>query len=632
MAPLVLTSYKGLIAPCASLGAFRPHPRIDFRQAPSRGRAKRVERKPHALVRPSALARRRGAVPRSASSPRFTEEDGPLLSRRPGISPRRPRAHLPLGPRLQARPSASSRASSWACGSPPRSSTTARRPSFGRTCTSWPRSCSCSGRSTTWATRSCRSGGCASTCPRRTSYLTPSATYSLLIGIKKFTMPPEGKYFESEKAAYVMAVVTAVLLVVSGLFKAAAHVFLALPDGLMDVMFWIHDIAAALMLVFLAAHVFFAVIAPFSWKTFPSMFTGWMPLSEAEKEHRGWLERLQREHREHDGRTAGRSGCPRGNRARGGPRYDDDRGARSGCARFAKEMREMADTNERAASAQGKSGLSRRQFLAGIGGLGVGAVLGSGITALLLPDDVYAIEASQGYLLVDAKKCGACETCMHRLFARAPAAASTREPLAPAAHQKPARLLPRVRRAAEPVPPVPVPFLRRRMPHRRHARRPRATGVRLVAEGKCIGCERCIEACPFTPSRVQWNYEDKCAQKCDLCLNTPYWDEAGRRSGREAGRASRSAPCGRSAFTRTSCRAQSDEGYDGQPAQRALPGRSSACRATTRARVPPAQLGYGASVAPPRPRRRCRRSNDRPQGGAPMSQATGTASPARSSS
>ena len=57
-------------------------------------------------------------------------------------------------------------------------------------------------------------------------------------------------------------------------------------------------------------------------------------------------------------------------------------------------MREMADTNERAASAQGKSGLSRRQFLAGIGGLGVGVVLGSGITALLLPDDVYAIEAS----------------------------------------------------------------------------------------------------------------------------------------------------------------------------------------------------------------------------------------------
>lgn len=116
--------------------------------------------------------------------------------------------------------------------------------------------------------------------------------YSLLVGLKKFTMPPEEKYFESEKVAYVMAIVTAFLLIVSGLFKAAAHVFLALPAGLMNVMFWIHDIAAALMLLFLLAHVFFAVIAPFSWKTFPSMFTGWMPLNEAKKEHRGWLEQL----------------------------------------------------------------------------------------------------------------------------------------------------------------------------------------------------------------------------------------------------------------------------------------------------------------------------------------------------
>ena len=46
-------------------------------------------------------------------------------------------------------------------------------------------------------------------------------------------------------------------------------------------------------------------------------------------------------------------------------------------------------------------------------------------------------------------------------------------------------------------------------------------------EGKCIGCERCVEACPFTPSRVQWNFEDKHAQKCDLCKNTPFWDEEG---------------------------------------------------------------------------------------------------------
>ena len=89
--------------------------------------------------------------------------------------------------------------------------------------------------------------------------------------------------------------VTAALLVVTGLVKALAHVVLTLPDGLMNVMFWVHDIAAALMLLFLAAHVFFAVIAPFSWKTFPSMLIGWMPRGEAEKEHAGWMERLERE-------------------------------------------------------------------------------------------------------------------------------------------------------------------------------------------------------------------------------------------------------------------------------------------------------------------------------------------------
>jgi protein NrfC len=60
-----------------------------------------------------------------------------------------------------------------------------------------------------------------------------------------------------------------------------------------------------------------------------------------------------------------------------------------------------------------------------------------------------------------------------------------------------------------------------------------ATGVRTVDAEKCIGCERCINACPFTPSRVQWNYEDKCAQKCDLCQDTPFWNEKGGPGGKQ---------------------------------------------------------------------------------------------------
>lgn len=35
---------------------------------------------------------------------------------------------------------------------------------------------------------------------------------------------------------------------------------------------------------------------------------------------------------------------------------------------------------------------------------------------------------------------------------------------------------------------------------------------------------QCISACPNSPSRLQWNNEDKHSQKCDLCTNTPFWE------------------------------------------------------------------------------------------------------------
>ena len=90
-----------------------------------------------------------------------------------------------------------------------------------------------------------------------------------------------------------MALGCSVLLVVSGLVKALAHVVLTLPDPFMNVITWTHDVAAALMLLFFLAHVFFAAVVPFSWKTFPSMIFGWMPREEAEREHKIWVRRLK---------------------------------------------------------------------------------------------------------------------------------------------------------------------------------------------------------------------------------------------------------------------------------------------------------------------------------------------------
>jgi Fe-S-cluster-containing hydrogenase component 2 len=44
-----------------------------------------------------------------------------------------------------------------------------------------------------------------------------------------------------------------------------------------------------------------------------------------------------------------------------------------------------------------------------------------------------------------------------------------------------------------------------------------ATGAVYVNEAECIGCELCIDACPFEPSRIKYNAEKKVAFKCDLC-------------------------------------------------------------------------------------------------------------------
>ncbi len=177
------------------------------------------------------------------------------------------------------------------------------------------------------------------------------------------------------------------------------------------------------------------------------------------------------------------------------------------------------------------SGVTRRSFLAGLGGLGVGAVVASGVTAMLLNDDAYAIPVSGGYLLIDSKKCGTCESCM---------LACTM------AHTGEGNLnLSRIQIRYNPLGKFPEDAVQHQC-HQcpfppcvdacptkaNHA--DKATGVRMIDPNKCIGCELCINACPYTPSRVQWNYEKKCSQKCDLCLDTPYFEHEGGPGGKQA--------------------------------------------------------------------------------------------------
>lgn len=116
--------------------------------------------------------------------------------------------------------------------------------------------------------------------------------YGLLLGMKRFTFPPEKKYFESEKMAYILALGSTVAIVLTGLLKVAAHA-VSLPGWLMGVVTPLHDIATVAMLAFFLAHVFFAAILPMSWPVLGSMFTGYVSLDHVKHEHAGWLAELE---------------------------------------------------------------------------------------------------------------------------------------------------------------------------------------------------------------------------------------------------------------------------------------------------------------------------------------------------
>jgi protein NrfC len=44
----------------------------------------------------------------------------------------------------------------------------------------------------------------------------------------------------------------------------------------------------------------------------------------------------------------------------------------------------------------------------------------------------------------------------------------------------------------------------------------------------------CVEACPHPPGRAVWNFQAGHAQKCDLCLEAPFWEDKGGPGGKQA--------------------------------------------------------------------------------------------------
>ncbi len=177
--------------------------------------------------------------------------------------------------------------------------------------------------------------------------------------------------------------------------------------------------------------------------------------------------------------------------------------------------------------------VSRRDFLKASSGIALGVLVGGGLYRLIpLGDGVVAYAASEGYILVDTTECSGCTSCM--------AACSL-------AHEGEVNLSrSRIQVSRNPLGRFPDDIT---MAQCRQCVYPACTqacptgalhvdeangNARTVDERKCIGCMRCVEACPYTPARIQWDGEKGTALKCDLCADTPHWNQQGGADGVQA--------------------------------------------------------------------------------------------------
>jgi protein NrfC len=204
------------------------------------------------------------------------------------------------------------------------------------------------------------------------------------------------------------------------------------------------------------------------------------------------------------------------------------------------------------------SGFSRRDFLK----LSGNATLGAGVS-VFLPNLIWrdkaiaAIPVSGGYLLVDVKKCQGCLSCMLACSlvheGKESLSLSRIQVLQNPFAGYPGDIkLAQCRQCVEPacVEACPTGALH---VDARHG------NIRIVNQEKCTGCQSCVEACPYEPSRVVWNFEKGLAQKCDLCVDAPFWKERGGPSGKQA--CVEVCPLGAIKFTDKTPLQKGDQGY-----------------------------------------------------------------------
>ncbi len=172
----------------------------------------------------------------------------------------------------------------------------------------------------------------------------------------------------------------------------------------------------------------------------------------------------------------------------------------------------------------------RRGFLKAMSAAGL--LVGVGGSAYVVRDDKMYIANAEGALVIDLKKCMGCMSCMHACSISHHGEASLS--LARIQIQQdsftsfPNDIQMATCHQCDDAPCVGACPVNANLPNGEFG------NVRDIDPAQCIGCMQCIEACPYTPKRVQWNPTTRKAQKCDLCVNTPFMDAAGGPKGTKA--------------------------------------------------------------------------------------------------
>jgi protein NrfC len=172
---------------------------------------------------------------------------------------------------------------------------------------------------------------------------------------------------------------------------------------------------------------------------------------------------------------------------------------------------------------------TRRDFL-----MGGGAVLvADSLAHAAAPPQAKASYApSQGYLVYDSRKCAGCVTCMLSCSLVHEGKENLSLARIQIAQNSFARFPDDIRMAV--CRQCVTPLCVQNCPTGAAFVDGANGNVRRIDPGKCIGCKTCIQSCPHQPNRTVWNPSKKKSMKCDLCLDTPYWNEKGGPFGKQA--------------------------------------------------------------------------------------------------